>query len=496
MLRSVPARRRALLALTTVATLVAAAPHGAGAADTPASAAEVIADALRSEPRPASAELGAAQVDDLEAAETCATDTRAGVGGGSLLRFQSATLSADCASDTLTFSFFTQQAFDPEALDYAVLGLDIDNNDSTGCEGADYGYAILGGFGDGTVDAGLVRMRSCTDAAAIGSISTFFPNGGIFVNIGSWSQFGLVDGSSVRWLAEMEDWGSFDVSRAPGTGWGTLTLPGGAAQPPAGPEPTPPSAPRIPTTDGYWILGEDGAVWAFGGYGSVGNGRSLPATANYVDIEPTPNRDSYWLLMANGTVHGFGNATALGGIPAGSLRSGETASSITSTATGGGYWVFTSAGRVFTFGDARSFGDLSTVTLNGPIVASVPTTTGNGYWMVGSDGGVFAFGDASFMGSTGSIRLNKPVNGIVPTLSGNGYWLVASDGGVFAFGDAPFLGSAGSISLNKPVIGMIAYGNGYLMVASDGGVFNYSNKAFAGSLGATPPSRPIVSIAA
>ena len=72
-----------------------------------------------------------------------------------------------------------------------------------------------------------------------------------------------------------------------------------------------------------------------------------------------------------------------------------------------------------------------------------PPPTGSGYWLVASDGGIFSFGDAAFYGSTGSLRLNQPVVGHgrrPPT--GSGYWLVASDGGIFSFGDAPFYGSA------------------------------------------------------
>src|SRR5207253_9259384 len=140
---------------------------------------------------------------------------------------------------------------------------------------------------------------------------------------------------------------------------------------------------------------------------------------------------------------------------------------------------------------AVSYGDMAKVTLNGPVLDSIPPPTGHGYYMVASDGGIFAFGDAVFRGSMGGKRLNAPVQSLVPVPSGAGYWLVASDGGVFAF-DAPFRGSMGGTRLSKPVTGMVPYGDGYLMVGEDRGTFSFPNQASAASLAATPPARPLV----
>ncbi len=246
----------------------------------------------------------------------------------------------------------------------------------------------------------------------------------------------------------------------------------------------PPAAAR----SGYWMLGSDGKVYAFG---SAVNYGSAPSGA--VAIAPRLDGRGYWIVDAVGNVAHFGAAGDHGGRPA--LRSGEVVSTISATPSGNGYWLFTNRGRAFAYGDAQLHGDMSAVTLNGPVIASVATPTGRGYYMVGSDGGVFSFGDARFHGSTGNMRLNKPIVGISPTPSNAGYWLVASDGGVFAF-SAPFRGSMGNVRLNKPVNGLVAYGNGYLMVASDGGVFDFSNKPFAGSLGDHPPTAPIIGIAA
>jgi len=261
----------------------------------------------------------------------------------------------------------------------------------------------------------------------------------------------------------------------------TVTVRVGAGAPPP---PPPPASVR-----GYWMVGSGGHVYPFGQLKNYGNANTFGVT----HIEPTPSRHGYWILNTNGQVFAFGDAKPFGG--AGSLKPGETASSLSATPTGKGYWIFTNRGRVFARGDAHNFGDMRGVTLNGPIVGSSATPTGKGYWMVGTDGGIFSFGDAHFYGSTGNIHLNKPVNGLVPTPNNHGYWLVASDGGIFAFGNAGFHGSMGGTPLNRPIIGMVRYGNGYLMVSSDGGIFAFSNLPFLGSLANNPPAIPIVGVA-
>ncbi|MGH8975039.1 MAG: hypothetical protein ACRD0C_17785, partial [Acidimicrobiia bacterium] len=267
------------------------------------------------------------------------------------------------------------------------------------------------------------------------------------------------------------------------------TTPAPASPPPAGPKPGFVTS-GVP---GYWMVGRDGTVHAFGGARHLGNA-TLLGRAESVDLEATPSANGYWILDDAGRVDAFGDARHRGDLRGTRLAGGERATSLSATPTGAGYWIFTTRGRALAFGDAGSYGDLSSVTLNGPVVDSVRTPTGRGYYLVAADGGIFAFGDARFAGSMGGRRLNQPVQSLVPDPDGAGYWLVAADGGVFAF-DAPFRGSMGSHRLNRPVTGMVAYGNGYLMVAEDGGIFNFSDRAFAGSLGAAPPAHPVVAVA-
>jgi len=282
-------------------------------------------------------------------------------------------------------------------------------------------------------------------------------------------------------------WGPYNGS--PGTGPGpttTTTTPDGQVNPPVTVKPS--------GKNGYWMLGSDGKVYAFGEAKNLG-APTLAAGAQAVDLETTPSGNGYWIVDNAGNVFGYGDAASQGGIQGGQLAPGEAVTSLSSTPSGKGYWIFTNKGRAVRFGDATFFGDMSRVALAGPVLDSIPTTTGQGYYMVGSDGGIFAFGDAKFYGSMGDKKLNAPVQSLVPDNDGVGYWLVASDGGIFAF-SAPFKGSMGATKLTRPVTGMVPYGDGYMMVGEDGGIFNFSNKPFDGSLGGSPPSKPIVSVSA
>jgi hypothetical protein len=290
--------------------------------------------------------------------------------------------------------------------------------------------------------------------------------------------------------ANLDARGLFLLSSTPGGLAPPTGLPGGGAGPFTA------SGPAGAAGSGYWMVGSDARVSAFGQAVQLGDATSsLVKGREAADIEPTPSRHGYWIVDDSGRVFTFGDAGYFGGVDGRSLAPKEKVTSLSATRSGAGYWIFTTRGRVLPFGDARAYGDMSSVALNGPVLDSIPTPSGLGYYMVASDGGIFAFGDARFAGSMGGQRLNAPVQSLVPDPDQRGYWLVASDGGVFAFA-APFRGSMGNVRLNRPVTGMVPFGNGYLMVGEDGGIFDFSDRAFLGSLGDHPPAHPIVAVAA
>jgi hypothetical protein len=161
-----------------------------------------------------------------------------------------------------------------------------------------------------------------------------------------------------------------------------------------------------------------------------------------------PGGHGYWLVGSDGGVFAFGGAQFYGST--GSLRLQRPIVSIAATRDGGGYWLVASDGGIFSFGDAGFYGSIPGLgiapagstdpgpKLNAPIVGMVPSTTGEGYFLVASDGGVFAFGDARFEGSCPGIGgCGSPVVAVQPDASGNGYWVATSLGPVYRFGDDP-----------------------------------------------------------
>jgi hypothetical protein len=220
-------------------------------------------------------------------------------------------------------------------------------------------------------------------------------------------------------------------------------------------------------------------------------------SAPIVGMASIPDGGGYWMVGSDGRIYAYGDASlfSLSGSSDDFIQPNKPIVGIAVTPDGRGIWLVASDGGIFTYGDAQYYGSTGAMTLNKPIVGMASTPDGMGYWLVASDGGVFAFGDAQFYGSTGAMTLNKPIVGMAADELTGGYWLVAADGGIFSF-NAPFLGSTGAMVLNKPIVGMAAApnGTGYRFVASDGGVFCFG-VPFAGSTGNITLNEPVSAMA-
>ncbi len=241
------------------------------------------------------------------------------------------------------------------------------------------------------------------------------------------------------------------------------------------------------TYQGYWMVGSDGGVFAFGNAGFVG---SLPGIGVHVNdivgVVPTKDSGGYWMVGADGGVFAFGDAGFVGSLPGLGVHVNDIVA-VVPTSTGKGYWMVGRDGGVFAFGDAGFLGSLPGIGVHvNDIVGVVPTSSGKGYWMVGADGGVFGFGDAGFVGSLPGLGVHvNDIVGVVPTSTGKGYWMVGRDGGVFAFGNAGFVGSLPGLGVKvSDIVGVVATqdSGGYWMVGADGGVFGFGDAGFVGSL--------------
>jgi hypothetical protein len=237
-------------------------------------------------------------------------------------------------------------------------------------------------------------------------------------------------------------------------------------------------------------------VSAFGGAPRLGAPKQAPR-GPLVGMAATPTGNGYWLVGSDGGVFAFGDAKFYGST--GRRRLNQPIVGMAPSRSGKGYWLVAADGGIFSFGSARFRGSTGGRRLNQPIVGMARTPSGKGYWLVAADGGIFSFGDARFHGSAGKIALKSPIVGMAATRSGNGYWLVAADGGVFTYGDAKFYGSTGRRNLSSAIVGMARKptGRGYWLLAADGRVFAFGEAHHRGGLhGAHGAKGKAVAIAA
>ena len=244
---------------------------------------------------------------------------------------------------------------------------------------------------------------------------------------------------------------------------------------------------------GYVLASTDGGAFAFGSpyCGSAGG---LALHAPVVGVAKAPDSGGYWLVGADGGVFAYGGAPFFGSM--GGVHLAQPIVGMATTRDGHGYWLVAADGGVFAFGDAGYYGSVSTLHLAAPVVGLAPSVDGHGYWLVGADGGVFAFGDAQYFGSMAKKRLRAPVVGLAVDIDTAGYWLVSADGGVFAFG-APYFGSLGAYTLARPVVALAATldGYGYWLVGADGGVFAFGDAPYDGSLAQLHLDAPVRAVA-
>ncbi len=379
----------------------------------------------------------------------------------------------------------------------------VENPDLVAIGGVDYLFYSAGYWGDDSYGEGYAvcagPLGPCgkpTTGPILGSSATVVGPGGATV---------VEDGTGQWWMV-YAGWTAGHVGYPDGARSlriDPLCLTNGAQGgpstpvvlgPSSSPQPTHPSCPTLDPAGGYRLVAADGGVFAYGEAYDGGAGIRSPCLG-IVATATDPANGGYWEVGVNGSVYAFGGAPALG-----DLTGRRLAAPIVGMAAmpdGQGYWLVASDGGVFAFGDAPYAGSTGALRLAAPIVGMAATPDGQGYWLVAADGGIFAFGDAGFLGSMGGRTLDRPIVGMAAMPDGQGYWLVASDGGVFAFGDAPFRGSTGGLHLNRPIVGMAldGPGGGYWLVASDGGIFAFGAARFAGSAGALTLNLPVVAMA-
>ena len=165
---------------------------------------------------------------------------------------------------------------------------------------------------------------------------------------------------------------------------------------------------------------------------------------------PSTTGHGYFMVGSDGGVFAFGDAHFAGSCP-GIGGCAGAAVAVMPDATGNGYWLVTSVGDVYAFGDAPFEGDAPPEAVS--VTDAVASPGGEGYWLLYSNGAVLSFGDAvQLTGPVGYTNSFDPATAIFPTSDGRGLWVASARGDVFPSGNAPFLGSMSATPLNGAII--------------------------------------------
>lgn len=211
-----------------------------------------------------------------------------------------------------------------------------------------------------------------------------------------------------------------------------------------------------------------------------------------VSFAVRPDGSGYYILGDDGAVYNYGAAQYYGALNG---QSHAQVVAIVSSNSGNGYWIATSDGHVYPYGDAGNYGG-STGQLTHPIVAMLRTGDGNGYWLVASDGGVFNGGDAPYCGALPQVVNRTDVVGAARGPNSTGYWLVTADGTVYTFpGTLNYCSGSTTVDhgsdvndRTSPIVSMVAPadGSGYSLIEQNGGVHTHAMSYYGSTAGKTP----------
>jgi hypothetical protein len=280
--------------------------------------------------------------------------------------------------------------------------------------------------------------------------------------------------------------------------------------------PSEPVAPQgqAPGQQGYWLVGRNGGIFAFGNAKSHGSAGSLHLQRPIAGIALTADGEGYWLVATDGGVFAFGDASYVGSLPADGIgpvgaSTGHHLSApivgIVPTADGKGYLMVAKDGGVFAFGDAHYEGSCASIGgCDAPAVAVVPDATGSGYWLLLSNCDMVPFGDAPKI-ADGNCETSAAAKKLVATSAartpdGRGYWVLLNNGTTFPEGDAKLLGSwdaKQTTTTDDPAVAIVptADGGGAWVVLANGIVDPFGDAPSLGDLSGTPPSAPITAAA-
>lgn len=149
--------------------------------------------------------------------------------------------------------------------------------------------------------------------------------------------------------------------------------------------------PTIANQQGFWMVAGDGGTFPCGSALNHSYGNPVGhITAPIVGMAATPDGNGYWLVGQDAHVYAFGDAYNCNC----SLYSAAPVVGIVATPFNRGYWLVAADGGLFAAGDGvSSYGSVGGQGFTG-FTAIATTFDSKGYWMLNANGTVVPFGDA------------------------------------------------------------------------------------------------------
>jgi hypothetical protein len=209
--------------------------------------------------------------------------------------------------------------------------------------------------------------------------------------------------------------------------------------------------------DGYWVMGGDGTVTAFGaaeyfgsphddGIGKTG-GQASGTGSWWQAICPTPDNDGYWCVGADGRIRSYGAATTYTDLGLTVDEDMYVAGAYPCPVGAHGLFIaIAGTGEVIVKGSATWYGDWDETSLTFPhrLASVIPTMDSDGYWLVTTSGRVDAKGAAVDYGQITNPVLDDNalmVDQLLPIPSEDGYLIVRLGGAILPFGNAQYFGA-------------------------------------------------------
>lgn len=149
-------------------------------------------------------------------------------------------------------------------------------------------------------------------------------------------------------------------------------------------------------TPGTWQFGVPGGCGAPDAFVNFQVTGTAPTSSRVIGIARTPDGKGYWLVGADGGVFAFGDAPYDGNTAGPGVLS--TTTIVPSPDRHGDALFAATIPAVANFGDS-ALPQQPAIAMSALPVGGGSTPDGKGYWEAANDGGVFAFGDAQYYGS-------------------------------------------------------------------------------------------------